>query len=320
MGLFSKFTDTIFLKSDSELEKKVNALKELSEKYPNNEKIKNDLFLANKGLEGEKEIEYELKNANIGMYVLHDITFRHDDLIAQIDYIVITPAKQYFIECKNLIGNITVNNRGEFTRKYEYYGHKKEEGTYSPLRQAERHLEVYKKIWNEKHGTLDKLFYEKSFDKYNVPLVVMANPKNILNVKFAPKEIKDKIIRSDQLVTYLKKELENTKWEERTTKKMMKEIGEKYLEKNEPIIVNYEEKYLTNEDKKDDIKNKLIEFRTNKSKEKNIPAYYIFTNEEIDKILDKMPNTKEELKDILSDIKITYHGDEIIDIIKKNEK
>ena len=100
----------------------------------------------------------------------------------------------------------------------------------------------------------------------------------------------------------------------------MEKIANGFLELNNPIIVNYEEKYLTNEDKKDDIKNKLIEFRTNKSKEKNIPAYYIFTNEEIDKILDKMPNTKEELKDILSDIKITYHGDEIIDIIKKNGK
>lgn len=316
MGIFNKFTETVFVKSDSELEKKVNILKELSEKYSNNEKIKKDLTLASLGLQGEKEIEYELKNANIGMYVLHDITFKYEDLTAQIDYIVITPAKQYFIECKNLVGNIIVNNRGEFTRKYEYYGHKVEEGTYSPLRQAERHIDVYKKIWNEKHGTLEKMFYGKSFDKYNVPLVVMANPKNILNVKYAPKEIKDKIIRSDQLVNYLKKELENTKWEERTTKKIMKEIANSYLSKNDPIIVNYEEKYLSTEDKKEDLKNRLIEFRTNKSKERNIPAFYIFTNEELDKILEKMPKSNEELNDILTDVKINYHGEEIINIIK----
>ena len=317
VGLFSKFTETIFLKRDSELEKKVNALKELSEKYPNNEKIKNDLFLANKGLEGEKEIEYELKNANIGMYVLHDISLKYEDLTAQIDYIVITPAKNYFIECKNLIGNITINERGDFERKSKYFSDK---SIYSPVRQAERHIDIYIKGWRSRNGKLHQFLYEKYIEQWNVPLVVIANSESIINTKYAPKDIKDKIVKSDQLIRYLKNDLKKTKKEFISSKKDMEKIANGFLELNNPIIVNYEEKYLTNEDKKDDIKNKLIEFRTNKSKEKNIPAYYIFTNEEIDKILDKMPNTKEELKDILSDIKITYHGDEIIDIIKKNGK
>ena len=68
------------------------------------------LKLCELGLKGEKEIEFELKNANIGMYVLHDINMKYEDLTAQIDYIIITPASMYFIECKNLVGNITVNN------------------------------------------------------------------------------------------------------------------------------------------------------------------------------------------------------------------
>ena len=43
------------------------------------------------------------------MYVLHDVKVKYGDLTAQIDYIVITSVFIYFIECKNLIGNITVN-------------------------------------------------------------------------------------------------------------------------------------------------------------------------------------------------------------------
>ena len=70
------------------------------------------LKLCELGLKGEKEIEFELKNSNIGMYVLHDINMKYEDLTAQIDYIVITPASMYFIECKNLVGNIRVNSRG----------------------------------------------------------------------------------------------------------------------------------------------------------------------------------------------------------------
>ena len=68
---------------------------------------------------------------------------------------------------------------------------------------------------------------------------------------------------------------------------------------------------------KEEIRNRLIEFRTRKSKEKNIPAYYIFTNEELEKILEKLPQTIEELKSfsILSEIKIRLHGKEIVDII-----
>ncbi len=114
MELFKKFNETIFYKNDSELEKQVTVLQKLNKEYPKNDIIANKLKICEIGLKGEKEIEFELKNANIGMYVLHDINLEYEELKAQIDYIVITPAYVYFIECKNLIGNITINNRGEF--------------------------------------------------------------------------------------------------------------------------------------------------------------------------------------------------------------
>ena len=168
------------------------------------------LKLCELGLKGEKEIEFELKNSNIGMYVLHDINMKYEDLIAQIDYIVITPASMYFIECKNLVGNIRVNSRGEFIREYIYNKRKIKEGIYSPIRQAERHIEIFKKIWNSKNNKLINKLQMKNFDKWCKYIVVMTNPKSILDIRSAPKEIKNKIIRSDNLVKYLQNDVNNT--------------------------------------------------------------------------------------------------------------
>lgn len=54
---------------------------------------------------------FELKNSHMPMYILHDIFFEENGLTTQIDYIVITRKVILIIECKNLYGNITVNNQ-----------------------------------------------------------------------------------------------------------------------------------------------------------------------------------------------------------------
>lgn len=50
-----------------------------------------------------------------------------------------------------------------------------------------------------------------------------------------------------------------------------------------------------------------------------VPAYYIFTDKELDKIIELKPDNLNSLKKlkILSDIKIQYHGQEIVDILNK---
>lgn len=338
--LKNKFTDTIFLKKGSELEEQIKALKTLLEKYPNNEALQNELRLCEIGLQGEKEIEFELSNANIGMYVLHDVNIEYQDLKAQIDYIIITPAYSYYIECKNLIGNVIIDSNGNFSREY-FIGKKKiKEGMYSPLSQAQRHIEIYKKIWMERNNTLiDKLFRRDYFDSWNKPLVVMANSKNILNMKYAPKDFKTKVIKSDGLVEYLKKDIEKCSKDLIINKNQMYEIAYSILSNyNKTQNVDYVSKYermidaqdksfvetqnndsQNNEKSSSDslIREKLIAFRKAKSKEKNVPAYYIFTNDELEKLLELMPKTKAELEStkILTDIKVRLHGDEIIEIL-----
>lgn len=348
------FTETIFCKKENELEKQIKALKTLLENYPDTEELKKQLKLCEIGLQGEKEIEYELKNANIGMYVLHDVNFVYNDLKAQIDYIVITPAYTYFIECKNLHGTITVDSQGNFNREY-YYGNKKiKEGMYSPLAQAQRHVEIYKKIWSEANpGIIDQLFKKKLLDFWNKSLVVMANSKNILNLKYAPEACKEKVIKSDNLVEYIKKDIQKCKKEFLSNKNYMYTIAKTILQNynqeiNEDYIAKYKEKFKLDENipkvkensldmpkkeinlevaeisvakgenpEREKLKERLIEFRKKRYKEKNIPAYYVFNNEELEAILDLMPKTLEELEqsNVLQRIKLISHGKEIIKII-----
>ena len=132
-----RFKDTIFYKENSDLQDKYDALNKLNNEFPNNDDLIQELYIVKKGLEGENEIAYQLKKSNIGMYVLRDIKVKYEDLTAQIDYVVLTPIYTYFIECKNLVGNITVNEKGDFIRELNINGKKIKKGMYSPLRQVE---------------------------------------------------------------------------------------------------------------------------------------------------------------------------------------
>lgn len=315
---FERFTETEIGKSSSELEKKVEALKELQKKYPDDERIKRDLRTAEFGLKGEQQIEYELKNANLGMYVLHDINLKYEDLNAQIDFVVITKAAIYFIESKNLFGNITVDNNGNFTRECIYDGKKLKEAIYSPYAQAERHRDVMKKIWLASHNKVVTSILNKSFDDWYRSLVVIANPKSVLNVKYAPKEIKDRIIKLDSLVRYLKKDISRTSKINLSTKKEIYDSGANMLSLHQDINIDYEKIYgKKSEQDKEQIKNELVEFRKVRAKERSIPAYYVFTDAELEEIIEKMPTTIEELSDILVKIKILCHGEDIIKIINR---
>lgn len=343
MELFKKFNKTVFYKKHSDLELQVEALQKLQKEYPDNIQLSLRLKTAELGLKGEQEIEFELKNSDIGMYVLHDVNLKIDDISAQIDYIVIAPGATYFIECKNLIGNITVNERGEFTREYKYGNKVVKEGIYSPIRQAERHVEIFKKIWAKRHtGILSKTLGYKNFEKWQKPLVVMANSKNILDIKKAPQNIKDKIIRSDALVDYIKKDIQLNK-DTLSNQKQMHETAYNIMQYyNHFLQRDYEQELRdwlqgkSNDWFKENIQNipnaiktstesilelrkKLAEYRLTKSKKRNIPAYYIFTNDELDKLLIALPKDMDSLKKskILNDTKIKLHGKEILEIINK---
>ena len=323
MELFSRFRDTVFLKEDSDLEKQLDELRNIREKLQNTDEIDKDIKLLEYGIAGENEIAFELKNANIGMYVLHDVTFEYDGNKAQIDYLLFTRGYFYLIECKNLVGNITVDSNGQFYREYEYKGKKIKESIYSPYTQAVRHQDMMKKVWSANHSKLDNFIFGRFHGKnFFRPIVVLANSKSYLNTKYAPKEIRNDIIRADQLISYIQKDIDNMDSAELCGEKMLKQAADVWLSRSITNNTNLANKYsnaIKDKDDKADLENKLRTFRKEKSKSMNVPAYYIFTDEELNNLLEIMPKTIEELKEkrILTDIKIKCHGEEIIEIVKK---
>ena len=320
-----RFKDTVFYKENSDLQDKYNALKKLNDEYPNNEDLLCELYIVKKGLDGENEIAYQLKKAHIGMYVLRDIKVKHEDLTAQIDYVIITPVYTYYVECKNLVGNITVTDKGDFIREFTINGKKIKKGMYSPLRQVEAQREVIRKIWESNSSAIRKFFASKNFDYYRRVLVVAANQDTILNTNRAPKEIKYKILRADSLIRQIEYDLNHRENDEYLdSKKSMEEIAQSYINLSNNEDINYYEyyknKYCNNVvSMNDDLKDRLIELRKVRSSEMNIPAYYVFTNDELDKLVELRPKTIEELKNanILSPIKIKTHGKIIIEEINK---
>ena len=328
MLLFDTFKDTIFLKEDSTLEKQRDALNKLLKEYPTKEDIMEELYLINKGISGEKEIKYQLSKSNIGMYVLHDVNLQNADLKAQIDYIIITKVCAYFIECKNLVGNITINERGDFIREFVINNKKIKKGMYSPLRQVEAQRDVFRKIWesnidgNVFFKAFKKYYGNKNFnDNYRV-LVVTANNETILNTRYAPKDIKIKVIRSDALIRKIEEDIKYSDRDLWLSKKEIELQANSLLSYNVSNDINYYEYYKSKfiKDKitnNDNLKEKLITFRKARSISMNIPAYYIFNNEELDNLIELKPRNIEDLKNILSPIKVKTHGNKIINVINK---
>ena len=246
MALFQKKIGPVFLKEDSDAANFIMKMQEL-EKKTSDVNLKKDIQkrikLASYGESGEQNISFELKNSGMDMYILHDIYLEFGDLSAQIDYLVITRKLTFVIECKNLIGNIEIDNQGNFIRTYELYGKKIKEGIYSPITQNKRHLEVLKSVRKETKGNiLFQKIFEHYFDESYKSLVVLANPKTYLNAKFAKKEVKDQVIRADQIIQRIQEMNEECKTSEYSNKEMF-EAAQFFLNANKSERSDYAKLY-----------------------------------------------------------------------------
>ena len=245
MALFNKLDKPIFLKEESEAKYYISKLQELHSRAPEGIKgrIERELKIATLGEFGEKNIAFELKNSGIPMYILHDIYLESDDLSAQIDYIVVTRKVVFIIECKNLVGNIEINSQGNFIRTYSFNGKFIKEGIYSPITQNERHLEVLKRIKKEsKSNFISKFLFDKYFNDNYKSIVVLANPKTVLNSRYAKKEIKDKVIKADQLINYIK-EVNSKSDLMSLSDKEMKEVADRLLALHKSNKLSFLKKY-----------------------------------------------------------------------------
>lgn len=242
MWLFDKIKEPVILKESSSAKEQLQTLEQLlvTTNDPKTKSIiETGISYIKSGILGEDQILFELKNSHIPMFVLHDIYLEFEELTAQIDFLIVTRKLTYIIECKNLYGNITINNSGDFIRTI---GTRKE-GIYSPITQLKRHIELIKQIRLVEQGDfLSKLVFDKAFYNNYRGIVVLSNPKTILNAQYAPKAIKNQVIRSDQLIEYIRKHNSNKDVSE-ISEKYMEQIARFFLSKNSVCKVDYAEKY-----------------------------------------------------------------------------
>ena len=315
MSFKDKLKEPVIYKGSNKAVEELNQIQEYLKEH-NDKELEKKARLIQYGIDGEKNILFELKNSHFPMYVLHDVYMVNHDLSAQIDYIIITPSMVYFIECKNLIGTIMIDAMGNFTREYTYNGKRIKEGIYSPITQSQRHLDLYKSLRAKRQGTVMKFIYDKTFSNNFKSLVVLANPKSILKSRYAPKEIKDKVIKADQLIDYIKKHEQSAF----RNQKDMIELADIFLSyhQDKEIQSIQKENNSVIEEKNDSLIEQLKNYRLTKAKEKNLPPYYVFNDETLNEIISIKPQTIDELLTVkgFGQKKCEWYGNDILQIIR----
>ena len=125
----------------------------------------------------------------------------------------------------------------------DYGGRKKKEGIYSPITQNQRHMELIRKIRNESRSNFfTRLLTERTFDTFYKSIVVLANPKTVLNDRYVKKEVKNQVIRADQLVAYIKEQCSKAK-EMSSTDSEMRDQAESLLSYHKEVEKDYTKKY-----------------------------------------------------------------------------
>lgn len=244
-ALFYKYFGPVFIKEDSDVEPYIEKMKSLSARASGKlkEKIDDQIAVVEAGLKGEKQIAFELKNSGMDMLVMHDLYLEKNGLSAQIDFLVIARKHIFVIECKNLYGNIEIDEKGNFIRHKWLGKFERKEGFPSPVSQNERHLNILKEIRREyKNNFVTQGLFDKLFPQTYRSIVVLANPKTILKDQKAPEEIRKVVIRLDQLVSYIKK-IEEQDDLYKSSEKEMHELLDSFIKYSKPNKSDYAKKY-----------------------------------------------------------------------------
>lgn len=346
MGIFDKLKEPVFLKESSDAVRQLEALKALEPSLNDDGRMKiaQDIKMLESGIYGENNIAFELRNSHFPMYVLHDVYYEHNGTSAQIDYMVFTRKVCFVIECKNLIGDIEINSNGDFIRTTEFAGKKRKEGIYSPITQNQRHMSLIRALREDKASNfLFKMMAANNFENSFKSIVVLANPKTVLNNRYAPKALKSEVIKADQLIKYIKDVYGSLKTSEMSDKDL-KEWAEKYAtyhqEKQSDYTSRYQQ-YIKVEESTETVQEIHLEvvrqadpmpveesevfkalkaYRLERSRKENIKAYMIYNDKQLIQLIDLNPEQKNHLAQLSwwTEDKMMKYGADIMIIINEN--
>ena len=244
---FFRAQEPVILKEGSDAKEQLATLESLRETVPRSQRrrLDSDIRALKAGIVGEDRILFELRNSHLPLVVIHDLHLEFEGLTAQIDFLVLTRRRNFVLECKNLYGDISVNARGDFVRSF---GGRRREGIYSPITQNQRHLGLMKRINLSTKGTIMSALLSPRFDDLYRGLVVLANPKTILHDRNAKKEVKQQLVRGDQLVATI--ESINSMRGPADGKIPFKDVmerAERWLSMDTPVRTDYTARYFEGE-------------------------------------------------------------------------
>lgn len=293
------------------------------------------------GLDGEQRVMYELKHLKVPALIIHDLTlFDKNAEQSQIDFVVLTANCGFVIESKSLTGNVTINSDGDFKRQFVNNEGKvyKTEGMYSPIRQNEIHIDVLN----------DFISNNKLIKNYPIEsIVVISNSKTIINKSYASKNIKDIIVKYDQLDNKILRSMSLHSDVDISDGKL-KELADSLIENDTPRVIDYvsslklkliddsiqeetikvqEKGFIDNAEvaqkiSDDSLINSLKAYRLQKSKELRCQPYFVFNNQLMSDIILKMPKNKTELVEVpgFGEKKYELFGKDILKIINGKEQ
>jgi hypothetical protein len=355
MGLFDKLREPIVLKEESDAKKQLEQLNLLLPQVKGDIKsqIEQDIKYLQYGIYGEEALMFELKNSHMPMYILHDLFFERNGLKTQIDYLVITRKLGIILECKNLFGDIKIDNQGNFTRKVQMGKRYIQKGIYSPVTQNRRHLDMIREMCRENVPLLRRASFDRCFYDNYKSLIVLANPSSIIDMRFAPKEIREKVVKVDGLISYIRV-LHNVSTVPSMSDAEMEYRANFFLENSVTNKKDYTEKYRqaisdsqSVQDSEEAVTEQKIEvqpeaapavqvanieatpiyqalkkYRLDKSRKEKIKPYFLYNNSQLEEIIRISPKTIEELKKVngFGDVKCAKYGEDIIKIISENQK
>lgn len=180
--------------------------------------------------------------------------------------------------------------------------------------------------------------FEKFFDDFYRSVIVLANPKTVINLKRAPKNVKDQIIRSDQLIEYIRRLVRESK-DGSSSEKDMYKLADFFVGLHKENPVDYAAKYLLDGSDVDGqgavvvdrvenggvearieetpLYQALKQYRYETSKAEGVKAYYIFNNAQLEALIAAMPRNLDELRNIsgFGEVKCEKYGEDILGIV-----
>lgn len=162
-------------------------LERLPKNHPQYKKVLADYNKYHRGFLGENDVDYYLSFLKDDFTVLQDVSLMVNHQRLQIDSMIISPCSIYVIEIKNLTGKLTLDTDiQQITQTTEA---QMERGYQYPIHQL--NIQMMKlKLWLER-------FQFKHIDVEGI--IVISDPKTILEVKGSHEPIIEKVIHAAAL-------------------------------------------------------------------------------------------------------------------------